>query len=821
MKSNGSNGCDQSKPVDQPMHHQQIFGKAVVFCLLFLFAFTPSKAQISKAAGVETLKGASWIAAKEETVLADSLLYGDHPAPLFRKEFNVRANIRSATLTMTAAGYYLASVNGKSIENNVLDPAWTNFSKRVYCLTYDVTALLDSGRNVLGIELGNGFYNLLPLRMFGRNLRTFLPTGQPCLIGKLQLTYKDGSTQSIVSDSSWKTADGSLLKNNVYLGVLYDARKELKKWNRNGYDDSLWKSSSKVDGPGGVLQPSFFPPVKVSKRFHPIAITTVGKTIIVDMGVNLTGLYNIKLSGNWGDTIRFRFGERLYEDGTLDPMTTVAGQVKQKGRGGPGAPDIAWQTDSYIFGSEGVAIFEPHFSFHAFRYMEISGLKYTPKKEEIEAIMFHTAVENENRFSCSSSILNEIQKISRQTFLNNLISVQSDCPAREKFGYGGDLNATSEAFIDNFDMQDFYRKTIYDWVDAIQDSIFIDTAPYVGIKYCGISWESAFLTTQYKLLQYYGDTAIVAEMYQKDMEWMDKVKRLHPEGIVDKGLSDHESMVKVPVELIGTTHYLDCARIMGRFATIRHDQASIKRFNELEKSLTRKLLDQFWYKPVPDPINRQTLFATLIYYRILPSAEIPVAVDSLLKALHSEPSGHFTTGIFGTKYILEALSMTGHADVVYKIVNSSAYPGWGYMIDRGATTLWETWKESDNVYSNCHPMFGSVSEWYFRWLAGIRPSDENPGFGKFIFSPAFPDGINQAEAVYHTASGDIKVDWNRSANGKIKLNLTVPKGTVARFKPDWKAQNSWNVTNVNTKYSAKIKSKTTIFELKEGMYLIN
>jgi alpha-L-rhamnosidase len=793
----------------------------VVFFILSLFTFTHLKSQTSKFATAETWKGASWIAAKVGPVETDSMLYGDHPAPLFRIEFKVRSKVRSATLTITAAGYYLATINGKWIESNVLDPAWTNFSKRIFYSTYDVKSLLDSGLNVLGIELGNGFYNLLPLRMFGRNLRTFLPTGEPCWIGKLQLTYQDGSTQSIVSDSGWKTAGGPMVRNNVYLGVHYDARKELRKWNLAGYNDRDWKNSMTVEGPGGVLQPSFFPPVNMSHRFHPVAIKEVGKAIIVDMGINLTGLYNIKLSGSPGDTIRFRFGERLYEDGTLDPMTTVAGQVKQKGRGGPGAPDIAWQTDSYIIGSKEKAIFEPRFSFHTFRYMEISGLKYTPKKEDIEALMFHSGVENQNSFSCSSDLLNQIQAISRRTFLNNLISVQSDCPAREKFGYGGDLNATSETFIDNFDMQAFYRKTIYDWVDAMQDSIFIDTAPYVGIKYCGISWESAFLTTQYKLCQYYGDTAIVNEMYQKDLDWMDKVKRLHPDGMIDKGLSDHESMVKVPVQLIGTTHYLDCARIMGRFATMKHDLPNIKRFNDLEKSLTRKLLDEFWHRPVPDPINRQTLFASLIYYRILPSADLPAAVDSLMKAIHSEPSGHFTTGIFGTKYILEALSMTGHADEVYKIVNSTIYPGWGYMIDRGATTLWETWKESDNVYSNCHPMFGSVSEWYFRWLAGIRPTDENPGFGKFILSPVFPEGLNHAEAIYHAPGGDIKVNWNRSAGGKIKMNLTVPKGTVALFKPIWKAQNSWNVTNVNTHLSTKIKSGTTTFDLKEGMYVIN
>ncbi len=799
------------------MLYIKVLRTAVVLWLLLQVVPDPLQAQNSD---LGKFQGASWIAARENQVLADSLMYLDHPAPLFRKDFTLTGKLRKATLTITAAGYYLASINGKPIENNLLDPAWTNFSKRIYYSPYDVTSLLRSGANTIGIELGNGFYNLLPLKMFGRNLRTFLPTGEPQWIARLQLTYVDGTSQSVVTDTSWKTADSPLMRNNVYLGVHYDARKEIKGWNLPGFDDRLWNHPVKMYGPGGVLQQSFFPAVKVTKQIHPVDIRTVGKTTIVDMGTNMTGLYKIKLTGEPGDTIRFRFGERLYENGTLNPMTTVAGQVKQKGRGGPGAPDIAWQTDSYMFGAEKTATWQPQFSFHTFRYMEITGLKYMPQKEDIEALFFHSDVENQNRFTCSSPILNEIQKICRQTFLSNLITVQSDCPAREKFGYGGDLNATSETFICNFNMQSFYRKTVYDWVDAMQDSIFIDTAPYVGIKYCGISWESAFLITQYKLFQYYGDTAIVQELYRKDLEWMEKVKRLHTDGIVDKGLSDHESMVKVPVQLIGTTHYLDCARIMQRFAKIMHDEANGEKFRDLEKSLTRKLLDQFWYQPVPDPINRQTLFSTLIYYRIIPPKELTAATDSLLKAVHSEPAGHFTTGIFGTKYILEALSMTGHADEVYKIVNSTVYPGWGHMISRGATTLWETWKESDNTYSNCHPMFGTVSEWYFRWLAGIRPLDESPGFKKFLVAPVFPEGLNHAEAVYHAPAGDIKVAWNREDKGGIMVKLTVPTGTIALFKPSVKARTQWKVTNVNTNISFETKPESSSFKLQEGDYLI-
>jgi alpha-L-rhamnosidase len=309
--------------------------------------------------------------------------------------------------------------------------------------------------------------------------------------------------------------------------VVYDARREIKDWNHTGFDDRSWSFAKPGQNPGGQLQKAFFPPVQVTQEITPVEIYSPEAGIfIVDMGVNFTGTYKIKLSGEKGDTVVFRFGERVYEDGTLNPMTTVTGQIKRKGMGGPGSPDIAWQTDSYIFKGKAEEWFSPEFTYHTYRYMEISGLKTQPEPEDITGLFFHSNVTDLNSFTCSSDLLNSIQEAVERTFLANLISVQSDCPAREKFAYGGDLNATCESFMYNYDMQAFYRKTIYDWVDAMNDSNFVDTAPYTGIEYCGISWESAFIITQYYLYLYYNDTEIVKELYDLNKKWMEKAARL-------------------------------------------------------------------------------------------------------------------------------------------------------------------------------------------------------------------------------------------------------------------------------------------------------
>jgi alpha-L-rhamnosidase len=493
-------------------------------------------------------------------------------------------------------------------------------------------------------------------------------------------------------------------------------------------------------------------------------------------------------------------------------MTEVCGQIKQKGMGGPGAPDVAWQTDSYIFGSSGEGWYSPLFTFHVFRYMEIKGLDYKPELSDARGMQFHTNVNSSGSFTCSSELLNSIQDASRRTFRDNLISVQSDCPGREKFGYGGDLNATADAFLNNFDMHSFYIKTLYDWVDAMSDTSFIDTAPYVKLAYCGISWESAFIITQYKLLLYYNDTSLVRQMYDKDLKWMEKAARIHPEGVVDKGLADHESLEKVPVPLIGTTHYLDCARIMKQFAALMKDEANEEKFGKLEAKLEKAVRELYWERSVPDTLNRQTLFATLLYYDIVPENDRQRAVDSLLKALKKAPAGHFTTGIFGTKYALEALSSAGYTGTVFNIVNSKAFPGWGHMIDRGATTIWETWKESDNVYSNCHPMFGSVSEWFYRWLGGIRPDPLHPGFTEFVIGPSVPEGLSRVKCSYQAPMGLINSDWEKISGG-IKFSITVPANSKALFIFPDKRKNTAMVLSSSTGKSEKTDLTKNDFKL--------
>lgn len=804
------------------------------------------------------LLNAKWIGDSKLLPANDSLFYSNDPAPLFRKTFNAKGKIKSATLFITAAGYYQASINGIILDQNYCDPAWTDFSKRVYYAEYDITNKINSGENSIGVTLGNGFYNPLPLKFWGNlNLRNYLPTGRPVFIAKVKIEYANGKTKEIVTDHTWKYSYGPIMRNNVYLGEVYDARNEIEDWNNVKYNDRKWSKADEKDGPGGQLEKTFFPHIQVIDLKKPVKITS-GKdeVYLVDLGVNFTGTFKIKFRGQRGDTIRFRFGERVYPNGELNPMTAVAGQIKEKGKGGVGAPDIAEQGGMYIFGDNMEVWYSPSFSFRVFRYMEISGLKYKPNLTDIEGIALGSNVVGRNRFLCSSKLVNSIQEATSRTFLSNLMSVQSDCPGREKFGYGGDLYATDEAYITNFNMHSFYRKVIYDWVDAVNDSVFIDGAPYVGLKYCGLNFEASILDLQDKLFRYYGDTAILHELYDFDLKWMEKAARIHPSGIVDKGIGDHESLVNVPVQLIGTAAYLNSARIMIRISTVMGDPESVQRFSELESKIKKNLLDMYWNNSSDELINRQsreasmryiitlpdkeqqiaienlnqsktlfnkqTLYAVLLYFDVVPEKDKRQALDSLLKALDEAPAGHFTTGIFGTKYILEALSQNGYSDRVFKIVNSPAFPGWGFMVDHGATTLWETWKESDDIYSNCHPMFGSVSGWFYRWIGGIRPMADYPGFKKFTIAPIVPKELSYAECSYESPLGMIVSNWEKTGR-KCIFRVTVPEGATANFELPFRNPGKILVSRIidNTSFSPIVQADGTCsFELKSGQYEI-
>ncbi len=724
-----------------------------------------------------------WINDGKPLPTKDADFYQDDPAPLFRKEFGVDEPVRRARLYIAALGYVDASLNGQPVGDHHLDPLWTLPNKRVFYNVYDVTPLIRSGSNCLGVTLGNGWYNPLPLRMWGRvNLRERLPVGRPQFLAQLVIDYADGSRRSVVTDTSWKVTPGPILRNNIYLGEKVDARKAISGWDEPGLDDSRWNHASTAPAPEGILQAQPAPAIKITATLKPVRITEPQKGVyIVDMGRNFAGWARFRFDVPHGTTITMRYGELLYEDGTLNPMTSVCGQIKRKQKPADGSPAVAWQGDTYIARGGGPETYTPRFTFHGFRYIEITGLPAPPAIDDITGLRMNSAVEPVGSFSCSNDLFNRIQTMCRWTFQSNLFGVQSDCPHRERFGYGGDLAVTSDAFILNYDMAGFYAKATRDWYDSVlPDGMLTDTAPSVGIQYCGVGWHMVHPLLQLQLYRYYGDRRIVEEQYATSRRWLELVRAQTPDQIVRHGLHDHEALEKEKTPAMVTPLYCESARMVARLADILGKKDEADEYNRLAENIRRAYAAEFLAPgtgKVASGVQGAQAFA--LYLNMLPAAERPAALAHLVSDV-DEHGGHLTTGIFGTKYMLDVLSREGRADVANRMVNLRDFPSWGYMLQRGATTVWETWKFSDNTYSHNHPMFGSVSQWFYNWLGGIEPDENAVAFDRFTFHPQFVDDLEWVRCSYRSVRGPIVCNWRREGD-QVALELEVPLNTDAKL----------------------------------------
>lgn len=725
---------------------------------------------------------ASWINDGKPLPEKDADFYKDDAAPLFRKPFKVSKPVKRARLYISALGYVHATLNGQDTSDHHLAPIWTLPNKRVFYSVHDVGDKLASGDNCLGVTLGNGWYNPVPLRMWGRvNLRERLPVGRPQFIAQLLIEYADGTRETVKSDASWKVAPGPIIRNSIYLGEKYDARKIVKDWDKPGLDDSAWASAKTAPPPEGPLQARPVPPIKITETVKPIKITEPSDGVyIVDMGENFGGWAGFTFNVPEGTEITMRYGELLYDDGTLNPMTSVCGQIKRKKPTADGSPPTAWQADTYIARGGGPETYTPRFTFHAFRYIEVKGLPKPPALRDITGHRMHSAVPTAGAFSCSNGLFNRIQAMCRRTFLSNIFGVQSDCPHRERFGYGGDLVTTSDAFIFNFDMADFYAKATRDWHDsALPNGMLTDTAPSVGIQYCYVGWAMAHPHLQEQLYRYYGDMRIIEEQYATSKRWLDLVRQQNKDHIIRRGLHDHEALEKEKSAPMVTPLYCESARMLSRLAGILGKKDEAAEYARLAEDIRKAYIQEFLAKGtgvVASGIQAAQAFA--LFLDMLPAVQRPAALAHLIKDITEKHKGHLTTGIFGTRYMLDVLSREGRIDVVNRMVNLRDFPGWGHMLAEGATTLWEHWKFSDNTFSHNHPMFGSVSQWFFNWLGGIEPAPDAVGFDKFSFQPQFVEDMDWVCCSYRSIRGPITCNWKRQGKA-VKLTLQVPVNSAA------------------------------------------
>lgn len=727
---------------------------------------------------------ASWIGDGSMQFRNEEDFYKDDPMPIFKRSFQAKKRIASARLYIAGLGYYEAYLNGKKIGDHVLDPGFTAYRKEVLYSSYDVTALLRSGSNFIGIMLGNGWYNPLPIKLFGRfNLRNVQLTGRPCLKAQMLIRYGDGSQEEILTDENWLTAPGPVIRNNVYLGEYYDARLETASFFNN--DIKGWKNALLADGPSGILASQLQPPIRITTVVKPIRIFEVGKdTFIVDMGQNFAGVARLKVQAPVGTEIHLRYGEDTLAGKRLNYLTTVAGQIKEIFRlnGGPGAPKTAWQEDRYITKGKGTEIWSPRFTFHGFRYVEITGWPGKPTLNDIEGLRMNSDLQQNGTFSCSNEMFNQLHNVIQWTFLSNVFSVQSDCPGREKMGYGGDMVATAGSYIYNYDMANFYRKTIQDFANDQQpDGGITEIAPHTGIAdrgYGGASgplgWQLAFSFLQKQLYDFYGDTLVIRQHYDAFKKQMEFLEQKAVNGLFHWDISDHEALDPKPEALTAAVFYYHHALLAKEFASILKQQQDSIKYARLTASIKNAIVRKYLV-PGTGKFDNATQSAQLfvLWHRLSPEAEksLQVLIDEF--ARHKN---HLSTGIFSTQMLFDFLRLADKNELAYTIANQRDYPGWGHMLNEGATTLWETWQYPDNAPSQNHPMFGSIAEWFYRSLLGINAAA--PGFERIMIKPQPAGDLRWAKGSYRSIRGLITSDWKKTEE-QFDLTVSIPPNTTA------------------------------------------
>jgi alpha-L-rhamnosidase len=711
-----------------------------------------------------------------------------------RKEFSISKEIKSAKAYVCGLGYYEFRINGKKIGNRILDPAQTDYNKIALYATFDITDYL-ARSNAIGVILGNGRC----IELFGYDF--------PKLILQINIHYADGSNDVITSDETWKISNGPILENGIYFGEIYDARLEIPGWDKPNYNHSAWEDVSLVEGYN--LASQMMQPIQITKVIEPKELYSPKPGVYVyDFGQNYTGYIRINVIGPRDTKITLKFSEIVYEDGNINTATNG------------GAP----ATDIYILKGIGEEIYEPHFTYHGFRYVEVTGFPGIPSKENVQGLFFHSNVPQVGSFYCSNPLINQIHSNIIWGQLSNLMSIPTDCPQRdERQGWMGDAQLTTEVAILNFDMARFYSKYLCDIkLSQREDGVISDVVPpYWRIYPPDPAWGSAYMVIAWYTYWYYDDIRILEENYEYLKNYVNFLRNISKNNICKSGKYGDWcppysiASRKTPVELTSTWYYFHDTLYLSKIAQILGKDEDYNLYNSLAEEIKLAFNEEFFkggvyiaYKLAPtDRTLSQTSNVLPLFLNMEPPNKRKSIVNSLLEALKNEYDFHFDTGIVGTRYIFEALTENGYPDVIYKMINQKSFPGYGYMIREGATTLWERWEklEGGGMNSHNHIMLGSVDSWFYKTLAGINVKE--PGWKTIKIKPYIPEDMDYTTASIKTSKGLVISSWEKNKN-TIKFRFLIPIGVKCY---------AW-IPIINIDY--QIKEKDTII-WSEGKYLSN
>ena len=691
------------------------------------------------------------------------------PCAYLRRSFHLDGPVLRARLYATALGVYEPYVNGLAAGEDRFAPGWTEYTRRLQYQTYDVTALLAPGENVVGVILGDGWY-AGSVGWFGTEI--YGPA--PAALVQLEVEFADGSTIRIASDASWRCLEGPILTSDIVMGETYDARRERPEWCRPGLSEADLDLVEETEPNEVTLVAQVDPPVRVMHELHPIAITRMlPDSHIVDMGQNMAGWVRITLQGEAGTSVSLRHGEILNQDGTLYTANLRKAQ----------------QRDEYILAG-GVETFEPRFTYHGFRYVEVSGYAGPLSAEDVTALVAYSSMAESGSFQCSNPMLNDLHRCIVWTQRANFLSVPTDCPQRdERLGWMGDAQMFAPTASFTMDMETFFRKWIDDILDAQQpDGAFTDVSPHVGTVDIGSpAWADAGVIVPWNVYLWYADRELLERCYPAAVRWIEYLRGTSDRLIRhDTPYADWLNVRAVtPPAVVATAYFAYSTAVVSRMARALAHTEDADRLEALCEEIAAAFRRAFVDVEGVISGDTQTAYVLALRLGLLLPDRRRKALLRLVADIESRDM-HLSTGIVGTRWLLQVLADGGHADVAYRLLQNCDYPSWGYFLQRGATTIWERWDawlrgwglQNPRMNSFNHYALGTVGEFLHEYVAGLAPDPAAPGFRHAIIHPRIGGGLTWAEASYQSIYGEISVRWER-AGGVFRLDVTVPPNARA------------------------------------------
>jgi len=728
------------------------------------------------------------------------------PAVYIRKQFKLKKKIKRATAYICGLGLNELYMNGKRVGKEYLNPAYTDYQKRILYNTYDVTDNVKRGVNAVGVILGNGWYNLIVPHALRYYTADYI--APPKLLMQLYIEYTDGSSTIISTDSSWKyTTNGPIVFNDILGGETYDARKEMPGWSGYGYTDSAWKNCISADPPEGMLRSQQLYPVRKLDSFPAVKIEKTDKGYRFDLGRAICGWVKIKLKGERGQKVKVYY---------------IGAGSHTLGR---------YQTDCFILKGNGKEVFEPRFSYNGFQYIDVEGIDYTPSVSDVTGVLVNTDMKPIGEFSCSNEKFNEIQSILINTLYNYIIHIPND-PTREKSGWTQDIESGFDVNAYNFDVANMYIKWQHDFNDIVHKNGYVP--PVVPGRFDGPTingpwWGGMIVYNVIKLYEYYHDADIVKNSYDAMKKYVGYLTSISKDHIVEWGLGDWMEPFRAdpggrptttPIPLTSTIAYYYYVDNMAAFAKMLHKDTDARYFKklaaEIKQSYNRHFLDEHNGQYAQGSQAAQLMS---LHFGLVPDHERELAIQKLKESIIKR-NGHLSTGFVATPVLLTTLCDLGLEKEAYAMTTKEDFPGWFDMIfKKGNSVMKENW---EGGLVQMPSLAGPIGYWFYYSLAGIQPFSEMTGFKKIVIKPDYSDSLHWVSASYNSLYGKITVEWKKH-DGRCSLHVGIPANTSALvYLP---ATDPGNVLEGNRKISAhqdihikEITNKNVIIRIGSGSY---